>query len=153
MKKSKEDISQIDAGISRNNQNRWWRVRVNGSVIFDAFVFLIVITILAFFQTTAYTKEQQWFHIVLIGVQTLVSVYAGHKIFPKIFKNDQLISFQKNTLRSIIAILKSKNQEILSFQLLQLVSQTIADIDQKVTTDFLKKAGPKCKVVLWSFGR
>jgi len=140
MKKSEEDISQIDAGISRNNQNqRRERVKPNGYEIFRALLIFALITIVAFFQTMDFTEQQKWLQIILIGMQILASGYLGHMVIPKIFKNEELVLFQERMLDSIVAILKSENKDILSFQLRQLVSQIIAKIDQKVTTNYLKQ--------------
>ncbi len=127
--------------ISRNGQRQW--KRDTGFVIFETIIIVAVIAVLAYLQTKTFETSSDsnidWLQIVLIALQILVSGYAGHKIFPKIFRNEELISFQEIMLGRIITILKSENRDILSFELRELVSQTVGNIDQKVTTHFMNK--------------
>lgn len=132
-----EDTPQANTRASQNRQKS--RRRGAGFAFFETFVIVAVIAVLAFLQTRSDIKNDQWLHIALIGIHIMVSGYAGHKIFPKIFRNEELVSFQEVMLGRIITILKSRNRDILSFELRELVSQTIGNIDRKVTTEFMNQ--------------
>ena len=115
------------------------RARHNGFVFFETFVIVSVVSIFAYLQTLDHVKSDRWLHIALIGMQILASAYAGHKIFPKVFVNEELVSFQKIMLGRIITILRSGSKDILTFELRELVSQTVGNIDSKVTTEFVRQ--------------
>ncbi|MEM6275956.1 MAG: hypothetical protein AAF714_03335 [Pseudomonadota bacterium] len=110
-------------------------------LFFEVLLIVAIIGTLGYFLTTPTMTGSPHVHIPVLSLQVLVSAYAGYKIFPRIFKNDDLDKYQESVLSSIMTVLKADTEDRVHFAFAQAIEKIVGGIGGKVSSDFIKKQG------------
>ena len=104
---------------------------------FESALVVIVIGALGFVLNLEDFRNNPAHFMPMMILQILVSAYAGYQIFPRIFKNRDLETYQETAVSAVIPILKAKSKDNVNFAFSEAISRVVGGIDRRTIGRFM----------------
>lgn len=132
--------------MNRNSQDTdAHKQKIDSFTYFESSLVVVVIAALGFIENLQTVKDAPLYFIPLMILQILVSAYAGYQIFPRIFKNKDLESYQENVISALIPILKARTKTNVNFAFSEAISRVVGGIDQRTIGRFMARQDSSIK--------
>ena len=105
--------------------------------IFETVLVVVIVAAFGFVLNMDAFKSNPLLFVPMMILQILVSAYAGHQIFPRIFKNRELEAYQETVVSAVIPILKARNKENVNFAFSEAISRAVGGIERRIIMRFM----------------